>query len=106
MDTSDLVAGLDRAAARLTNLADVDEAAAQLVLTRANTTVPRKSGFLADSATVTTIDGGATLVYAAPYAAAVHARTPWAADALDASAEAVLDLYADAAEQALDEITT
>ena len=104
MDTSDLVAGLDRAAARLTDLADVDESAAQLVLTRADSTVPRLTGFLADSASVTVVDGGAALVYSARYAAAVHARNPWAAIALDASEEDVLDLYAEAAEQALDEI--
>lgn len=82
-----LVAALHAAVRELQQLDDLvgDDVGAQLA-TAVHDRAPVETGRLAKSVTHT----GATVTVAAPYAAFVHARNPWAARAVDAEASRLL----------------
>lgn len=98
-----LVDTLDAAAHELAGLTDPE--AGQLLSNRAETTAPRKSGFLADQHELIVDAGEMTIVNTAGYAAIVHAREPWLTTALDAMTEEITNSYADDVADIVDQIT-
>lgn len=99
-----LLAGLDAARTALAQTGDVDRAAGQLVADQVRKAAPKRTGYLRSTVGYETTTAGFELVVAAPYAAAVEARRPYAHNTAQAALPAVTDLYAEHAEQALDHI--
>lgn len=103
---SRLAATLGDAAAAVADVSEVGHDAGAVVLGAA--TIPRRTGALDASAHVEVDTVGAAVIAggpSAPYAPAVHARNPFLANALDASTDAVVDLYLDHVTDAVDLIT-
>lgn len=86
-----LAATLDRAARDLDDLVTTNQRAGDLVLGAA--VIPRDIGQLQKSAAVLGDAHGFELVAAAPYAGYVHARQPFFTDALERTADRVVDQY-------------
>lgn len=99
-----LLAGLDAARAELEQTADVDRAAGELVADRVRSKAPKRTGYLASTVGYETTTTGFELVVGARYAAAVEARRPYAHNTVEAALPAVVDLYAEHAQHALDQV--
>lgn len=76
------------------------QAATQLVAAAGRRLVPRDTGKLAASESVTPTATGAQLVYAARYAPIVQASQPWLGAAITAALPALVELYGTAAADA------
>lgn len=99
-----LLAGLDAARTDLDQTGDVDRAAGQLVADRVRKAAPRATGYLASTVGYQLTTAGFELVVAARYAVPVEARRPYAHNTTEAALPAVTDLYAEHADQALDNV--
>jgi hypothetical protein len=101
MDTTvagvvELRAACDKVAAALTAPATA-AAAARAVAEAGRPNIPRDTGALARSETVTATATGARLDYTAYHALPVHTLRPWVPAAIDAAEPTILALYTDSA---------
>lgn len=94
-DPARLAASLKAAGEQLADLTGAHEAAARVVLAKAVPDTPRRTGRLAASVRSDVRPTGFQIVAATPYAAIVHARRPWIAQAVDATATDQVDVYVD-----------
>lgn len=99
-----LLAGLDAARAELEQTADADRAAGQLLADKVRARAPRLSGYLSSTVGYELTAAGFELVVAAPYAAAVEARRPYAHNTVEAALPDVVTVYTEHADQALGQI--
>lgn len=99
-----LLRELDAAKAELEQTSEVDRAAGQLLADRIRARAPQRTGYLRSTVGYELTSAGVELVVAAPYAAAVEARRPYAHNTVEAALPAVVDLYTEHAEQALETI--
>lgn len=95
-----LAASLARAADAAADLTETNRAAGALVVLGAE--VPRVTGYLESTITVTADGAGVTVTAGAPYAGYVHARNPFLTDARTEAEAAVIDLYTDRAAGVVD----
>lgn len=89
-----LRASLDTAAHELAGLSSQE--AGQLLLRDAEARAPRDTEVLAASHDLVVSGSDLHVIATARYAAIVHAREPWMEETFIADQDAVLDLYADA----------
>lgn len=94
-DPDRLAATLKAAAEKVADLTGAHEAAAQVVLAKAVPDTPRRTGRLAASVRSDVHPAGFQIVAATPYAAIVHARRPWIAQAVDATTTDQVEVYTD-----------
>jgi hypothetical protein len=99
-----LLAGLDAARAELADTSAADSAAGELLADRVRARAPKRTGYLASTIGYQLLTAGAELVVAAPYAAAVEARRPFAHNTVEAALPDVVTIYTEHAEQALDQL--
>lgn len=105
---SDLDSRLARARDGILDLSEVNHQLAQLVDTQATKLVPRASGGLADSDSVTVTRDGWGIAYSKPYSVPVHWGTrymrarPWLVDASKATEDSQLDLLTGHVQKLLD----
>jgi cytochrome c peroxidase len=99
-----LLAGLDAARSYLENTAEADRKAGELVSDRVRTAAPKRTGYLRSTVGYELVTGGYDLVVAAPYAAKVEARKPYAHNTVEAALPDVVNIYAEHADEALAQI--
>ena len=110
------VEGSEQLAARLTrahdgvmDLSEPNRQAAQLVAHKATLLVPKATGALGDSDTITVTGSGWGIAYGKPYAPKVHWGTrlmrprPWLTDAARATEDSWMDVLTDHVQQLLDD---
>lgn len=105
---AELIARLQRAQAGLMDLTEANRDMARIVERKAQADVPRASGALADSETVTVTRDGWGLAYASGHAVPVHWGTrymrarPWAVTAARATEDSWMDVLTQHVQQLLD----
>lgn len=89
---AELARSLDAAARELTQLADADDRAGELLANQTIAEAPHRSGYLAS----TIEHAGAVVRIGAPYGVFVHARNPFAARAMEQLQDKAVGIYAEA----------
>lgn len=95
---------LDVAARSLEDLAGPASEAGEVIKPALVAESPKRTGYLSTTVSSTVAGQAVTVTVAAPYAAAVNARDPFKARALDASTNQVIDIYTQAAVEIVDRI--
>lgn len=90
---------LHAAAEQLGSLTEVNRAEGGAALHAAR--IPRESGYLESTASVTATDDGFSLTAGAPYAGVVHAREPFFLRALEDRRDAIVHAHAEHVADAL-----
>lgn len=86
-----LRSSLQRCVSELGNLEQTEDKAGQLLADRMQAEAPKLTGYMAG----TVEHAGATVTVGAPYAGYVNAGNPFAARAMEAEQQRVIDIYAE-----------